>query len=390
MEQIDSIKQLCVTARRRAAIAGCLPLRVRDDVIRLISERLVSGCPAVLEANRRDVELAQGQLPSDFIDRLRLDENRISALRDRLLLLASQPDPLWHGRITRSGDEQVTQLTSPVGTVAFIYNGCPELTALGIAACVKSGNSALLMPGVWGSSTDAALIECIRASLSGSGYPPEAIVVADGSQPSLVLGAVRGECGTDMVFHRGPRRELIRLKNEARVPVVAPGQGISHIYIDGTCDVASAVALTMKSVYPRDIEAGASVVLLVNSRVAANYLSSLERGIQPYRPEYRACPIAREHLTEAVPAVRDDWSADGLSDGNIIAVRVVATAEEAIEHINTYGTAPEQAIISDSLNVIRRFCREVAAREVCVNIALPHFSGVRPDWFVRTRTVAIG
>ena len=131
-------------------------------------------------------------------------------------------------------------------------------------------------------------------------------------------------------------------------------------------------------------------MLLVHNRVSAAYLAALEQSALPYRPEYRACPVAREHLTDAVPAVRDDWSSDGLWEGNIIAIHAVATADEAIEHINAYGTASAQAIISGRLGVIRRFCREVSATELRVNTPLPRRDTPRAEWFVRERKVYIG
>ncbi len=392
MDNNEIIKQQCLAAKRRAMAAGCMPSRVRDDVIRRVGERLASDCAALLEANSRDIERAQGQLPQALLERLRLDEGRISGLRERLMSLAASPDPLWRGQCQRVGvgSDDVVSLAAPVGAVGFVCRACPELVVTAVALCIKTGNAAVILSDISGGETDAALCDCIRSALGGSAYPPEAFVFVEGAQSGTIEDAARGELGIDLLVHRGRRDEFRRLRGGARLPIISPGQGISHIYVDGDCDIDAAVAMTVRSIYPRDPEAGASVVLLVHNRVAAAYLTALEQSALPYRPEYRACPVAREHLTDAVPAVRDDWSSDGLWEGNIIAIRAVATADEAIEHINTYGTASAQAIISGRLGVIRRFCREVAAAELCVNTPLPRRDVPRAEWFVRKRKVYVG
>lgn len=390
MDNNETIRQQCLTAKRRAMAAGCMPSRVRDDVIRRVGERLASDCAALLEANSRDVERAQGQLPQGLLERLWLDEGRISGLRERLMSLAASPDPLWRGQCQRVGGDDVVSLAAPVGAVGFVCRACPELLVTAVALCIKTGNAAVILSDISGGETDAALCDCIRSALSGSAYPPEAFVFVGGAQSGIIGDAARGELGIDLLVHRGRRDEFRRLRDGARLPIISPGQGISHIYVDGDCDIDAAVAMTVRSIYPRDPEAGASVVLLVHNRVSAAYLAALEQSALPYRPEYRACPVAREHLTDAVPAVRDDWSSDGLWEGNIIAIHAVATADEAIEHINAYGTASAQAIISGRLGVIRRFCREVSATELRVNTPLPRRDTPRAEWFVRERKVYVG
>lgn len=391
MDINETIKQQCLTAKRRAMVAGCMPSRVRDDVIRRVGEWLTSDCATLLEANSRDVERAQGQLSQGLVERLRLDEGRISGMREQLMSLAASPDPLWRGMCQRSsvGDDNVVSLVAPVGAVGVVCRSSPERVVMTVALCIKTGNAAVLLSDISGGETDAALFDCMRSALSGSAYPPEALVFVGGVQSRSLEDAAHGEMGIDLLFHRGRRDEFRRLRDGARLPIISPGQGISHIYIDGDCDVDAAVAMTVRSIYPRDPEAGASVVLLVHNRVAAAYLATLEQSALPYRPEYRACPVAREHLTDAVPAVRDDWSSDALWEGNIIAIRAVATADEAIEHINTYGTASAQAIVSGRLGVIRRFCREVSAAELLVNKPLQRRDAPRAEWFVRERRIYV-
>lgn len=387
MDTNESIKQQCIRAKRRAMAAGCMPVRVRDEAIRRMGDRLVSESAAILEINSRDVERARGQLPESAIERLRLDEGRISALRERLEQLAARPDPLWQGSSISLAGDSMTEISAPYGAVAFSCRGDPERTVMAAALCAKTGNAAVILSDAYGSATDRAITDCLGAALGGGECGPYCL---ENVQSATLSDAVRGECGIDMLVWCGRHEELQRLKAGALIPIMSGSAGTSHIYIDGDCDIGAAVSLTLKSVYPRDTQTGTSVVLLVHNRIAAGYLAALEQAAQPYRPEYRACPVSREYLSEAVPAVRDDWMSETLCEENIIAIRAVATLDEAIEHTNTYGTAPVQAIVSGRLGTIRRFCREVDAPQVRVNSPLPRRASLGEDMLVRRKRVYIG
>ena len=351
MERYQEIKERCEAARGAARAAAAASGEARDGI---------------LEANRRDVDLAQGQLSEAAIARLTLDEGKLAQLCDRLLSVAAAPDPL--GTVSselRPTGFEVAVKRAPLGAVAFAYDCRPQLTALAVAVCVKTANAALLSSCYATANTDGAILRSVRDALREGPYSPDGIAYID----PLHLGSAemlsRMKGTVDLMVVCGG----LALGEEGGVPLVRTGGRVCHVYIDKQCDLPASVRRTVKSLYPGGEQEG-RVVVLVHKDAAEDFLPALRMAVNQYHPELRGCPVTREYLEDAIPAVRGDWSGADAGETNILAVRVVESMEMAVSHVNTYGTAHSDAIMTSHIQRAKCFERQVDSRVVWVNAPL--------------------
>lgn len=366
MERYQEIKERCEAARGAAGAAAAASGEARAHAITGIVRRLVSDRDGILEANRRDVDLAQGQLPEAAIARLTLDEGKLAQLCDRLLSVAAAPDPL--GTVSselRPTGFEVAVKRAPLGAVAFAYDCRPQLTALAVAVCVKTANAALLSSCYATANTDGAILRSVRDALREGPYSPDGIAYID----PLHLGSAemlsRMKGTVDLMVVCGG----LALGEEGGVPLVRTGGRVCHVYIDKQCDLPASVRRTVKSLYPGGEQEG-RVVVLVHKDAAEDFLPALRMAVNQYHPELRGCPVTREYLEDAIPAVRGDWSGADAGETNILAVRVVESMEMAVSHVNTYGTAHSDAIMTSHIQRAKCFERQVDSRVVWVNAPL--------------------
>lgn len=366
MERYQEIKERCEAARGAARAAAAASGEARAHAITGIVRRLVSDRDGILEANRRDVDMAQGQLSEAAIARLTLDEGKLAQLCDRLLSVAAAPDPL--GTVSselRPTGFEVAVKRAPLGAVAFAYDCRPQLTALAVAVCVKTANAALLSSCYATANTDGAILRSVRDALREGPYSPDGIAYID----PLHLGSAemlsRMKGTVDLMVVCGG----LALGEEGGVPLVRTGGRVCHVYIDKQCDLPASVRRTVKSLYPGGEQEG-RVVVLVHKDAAEDFLPALRMAVNQYHPELRGCPVTREYLEDAIPAVRGDWSGADAGETNILAVRVVESMEMAVSHVNTYGTAHSDAIMTSHIQRAKCFERQVDSRVVWVNAPL--------------------
>ncbi|MGI6167440.1 MAG: glutamate-5-semialdehyde dehydrogenase [Eubacteriales bacterium] len=365
MEQQDKLREICMAARTAARDAAVS--EQRSTALEKAADRIMAECDTIFEANIADIEAARDAgLPEGILDRMRVDRGNISVLCSALREVARLPDPLGTGtvRTGRRGYE-IKRVKVPLGVVAFVYDCRPELTVRASALAIKSGNAAILCTKRY-PATDIALIDALRRAAEEAGLDPALITrldpEADGTPEALA--GTRGL--VDLVIAYGSREDVRRISEGAVVPVIEACPGNGHIYIDWPCDISQAVkaALSSKGGLARECDTPATT-LLVHSQAAPEFLPAFGRAAQPYHLEYRGCPRTREYLPVAIPAVREDWAAECF--GRILAIKVVDSIDEAIEHINTFGTGHSEAIITLSEPNARRFGREVDAAAVYVN-----------------------
>ena len=366
MERYQEIKASCEAARGAARAAAAASGEARAEAITGIVRRLVADRDKILEANRHDVELSQGQLSDAALARLTLDEGKLAQLCDRLLSVAAAPDPLGTvGSQLRPTGFEVSVKRVPLGAVAFAYDCRPQVTALAAAVCVKTANAALLSSCYATANTDGAILRSVREALRESVYSPEGIAYID----PLHLGAAemlsRMKGTVDMMVVAGG----LAVAEDGGVPLTHMGGRICHVYIDKECDLPASVRRTVKSLYPGGGEGEGSVVVLVHKDAAADFLPALRMAVNAYHPELRGCPVTREYLEDAIPAVRGDWSVVP-EEANVLAMRVVESMEMAVNHINTYGTAHSDAIMTSHIQRAKCFERDVDSGVVWVNAPL--------------------
>lgn len=367
------LRSLCTRARSAARALAPLGRAQKDRALHAVAERLRAAAAegprsAVLVANAEDVAAARASgLSEAMIDRLLLDEARLRAIAGAVLEVAAAGDPVGEvlGMQRRPNGLLVGQVRVPLGVVAMIYESRPNVTVDAAALCLKSGNAVVLRGGKEAARSNAALGALVRDAVASAGLPPDAVQVL----PSLNRDETKILVGLsgliDLAIPRGGEGLIRFVAEHARVPVIQHYKGVCHLYVDEAADMEMAVRLVENGKLQRPGVCNALECLLVHESVAAPLLAGVAR-----LGETRGLEIRGDEATCAlVPAARratdEDWGAEFLAP--ILAVRVVRSLDEALDHIARYGSNHTEAICTPRYDHAQRFLREVDASCVLVN-----------------------
>jgi glutamate-5-semialdehyde dehydrogenase len=325
------------------------------------------------EINARDVERARanGQ-DAAFIDRLTLTDRAIDSMAAGLEQIAALPDPI--GEISnmkfRPTGIQVGQMRVPLGVIGIIYESRPNVTVDAAALCIKSGNATILRGGSEAIESNGALAALIEEGLADAGLPANAVQVVATTDRAAVGKLITMTEYVDVIVPRGGKSLIARLIEEARVPMIKHLDGICHVYIDVDADIEKAVRVCDNAKTQRYAPCNTMETLLVSRDVAARALPPLAKIYQDKGVELRVCPATRATLEAAgfgnlKDAVEADWHTEYLAP--ILSIRTVDGLDAAIEHINTYGSAHTDSIITENYSTGTRFLREVDSASVMIN-----------------------
>jgi glutamate-5-semialdehyde dehydrogenase len=362
---------------RRARAASRLTARAttaaKNEALRAIAAAVVRDTALLKAANARDVAhaLEQGR-DAAFVDRLTLSDKALASMVEGLHQVAALPDPV--GEIdrmkTRPSGIQVGQMRVPLGVIGIIYESRPNVTIDAAALCLKSGNAAILRGGSEALHSNAALARLIAEGLTAAGLPADAVQVVETPDRAAVGRLVTLTEYVDVIVPRGGRGLIERLMNEARVPLIKHLDGICHVYVDDAADLDKAVAVCDNAKTHRYGTCNTMETLLVARGIAPRVLALLGPVYRGKQVELRVCAESRAILQAAgvgplVDAVEADWSTEYLAP--VLAIKVVDGLEAAIEHINAYGSAHTDAIVTEHHDSAMRFLREVDSASVMVN-----------------------
>ncbi len=253
----------------------------------------------------------------------------------------------------------------PLGVVGIIYESRPNVTADAASLCLKSGNAAILRGGSESLESNRVIAACMHRGLRAAGLPERALqVVATADRAAVGLLITMPEY-VDVIVPRGGKGLIERISAEARVPVIKHLDGICHVYIDDAADLDKAFAVALNAKTQRYGTCNTMETLLVAAPVAAAILPRLATAYTEHGVELRGCARTRELLPQALPATEEDWGTEYLAP--ILAIRVVAGLDEAMEHIARYGSQHTDAIVTEDYSRARRFLREVDSSSVMVN-----------------------
>lgn len=354
-------------ARERALV--CAARRIREDA------------DVIIAANARDlVRAREAGMSLPLQDRLMLDAGRISSIADSLDDIARQPDPL--GRIvsgsTLENGLRVEQVSVPLGVVAMIYEARPNVTADAFGLCLRSGNACVLKGGSAARESCLALVDSCRAALVEAGLPADALQYVDDDAQHTQTAELLGATGlVDVLIPRGGAALIRACVEGAKVPVIETGTGNCHVYVHESADFSKARAILMNAKTQRIGVCNAAESLLVDRAIAREFLPDALRDllgadvVAHVDAETRSLIESLEDadrdalLQGLVDATEEDWGREYLALE--ISVRVVSGVEEAIEHINRYGTGHSEAIVSDSYEACERFLSGVDAAVVYAN-----------------------
>ncbi|EON17670.1 gamma-glutamyl phosphate reductase [Cupriavidus necator] len=323
--------------------------------------------------NARDVERARvnGQ-DAAFIDRLTLSDKAIATMAAGLEQIAALADPI--GEISnmkfRPTGIQVGQMRVPLGVIGIIYESRPNVTIDAAALCLKSGNATILRGGSEAIESNTALAALVAEGLSAAGLPSEAVQVIETTDRAAVGRLITMTEYVDVIVPRGGKSLIARLMEEARVPMIKHLDGICHVYIDADADLDKAVRVCDNAKTQRYAPCNTMETLLVSQDIAAAALPPLCRIYQEKGVELRVCPATRATLEAAgftglVDAAEEDWRLEYLAP--ILAIKTVAGLDDAIAHINEYGSHHTDSIITENYSAGMRFIREVDSASVMIN-----------------------
>jgi glutamate-5-semialdehyde dehydrogenase len=334
-----------------------------------MADALSAQRPALQRANASDVDAARArQLEPALLDRLTLSERSIDVMIEGLRQIAAMPDPIGGLSATsvRPNGMQVAQMRVPLGVIGIIYESRPNVTIDAAALCLKSGNACILRGGSEALQSNLALAKIVEQGLVAAGLPKHAVQVIETSDRAVVGELITMTEHIDVIIPRGGKSLIKRLAAEARVPMIKHLDGNCHVYIDAQADLKQAGDIAFNAKTYRYGVCGAMETLLVHKDVAAACLPALAQRLLAHGVELRGCAQTQRLVSQASLATEEDWATEYL--GPILAIRIVASIQEAIAHIERWGSGHTDSIVTQQIAAAQQFQREVDSSSVYVNL----------------------
>ena len=342
------------------------------------AERLEAAAEPIAAANRGDLRrAAEGGLAGASLRRLELAGERWSAMLAGLGEIAALPDPV--GEITRIWQRpnglQVGRMRIPLGVIGIIYESRPNVTVDAAALCVKAGNAVILRGGSEALDTNLALAAELRGAARDVGLPEDALCAVATADRRAVHALLRQDRHVDLIIPRGGPGLIRAVVEQSRIPVISHEAGVCHIFLDASADEAMATAIVLDSKLRQMAVCNGLETLLVHRGAAPRLLKGVLNALGERGVEIRACAATRALAPEALPATESDWSEEYL--GPVLAVRVVADLDGAVEHIRRYGSNHTEVIVTEDYASARAFVRRIQSSTVGVNCSTAFADGQR-------------
>jgi len=370
---MNSLEQSILAIGQQARAAGRLMMKASDqqkaDALLAMADALDTSRPELIQANAKDLHRARERnLDAPLLDRLTLSEKTLIGMAQSLRQIAAMPDPVGSLGPTqvRPNGMRIAQMRVPLGVVGIIYESRPNVTIDAAALCVKSGNATILRGGSEAINSNMALAEIISAGLRNAGLPGQAVQLIPTTDRDAVGYLVTMTEYVDVIVPRGGKSLITRLSEQARVPMIKHLDGNCHVYIDSAADLDKAHDIALNAKTYRYGICGAMETLLVHRTVASTILPKLADSFTMKGVELRGCPETLVILADATPASDSDWAEEYLAP--ILAIRIVDSIDQAIEHIARWGSGHTDSIVTQDVDAASRFEREVDSSSVYVNL----------------------
>ena len=340
----------------------------RNGGLEAIAANLLGDSAAILAANAQDVAAEEERgTAAALIDRLRLTPERLEAMARAVRQIAAMPDPINRvlgGKRLANGLE-LTQVTVPFGVIGMIYESRPNVTVDAASLVIKAGSAVVLRGSSNALNSNRQLVASMRRALEQAGLPADAVQLIDSPDRELVTELLTARGKVDLVVPRGGNSLISHVVENAKVPVIETGVGNCHIFVDASADLQAAQDIVQNAKVQRPGVCNAVETLLVHEGVAAQLLPALGSRLQADGVELRADERAARHLKDAAPASAEDWDTEFLD--LVLAVKVVDSLDEAIDHIARHGSGHSDAILTQDIQGARRFQQQVDSAAVYVN-----------------------
>jgi glutamate-5-semialdehyde dehydrogenase len=364
----QSVGEVCAAAQRASRALATLPSSVKDRALEEIACALEARAEEILEANSRDVEAARGEYPAAFVDKLTLNRSRLEGMVAGVRAIVALPDPVGEvidGRRLPNGLD-LRRVRVPLGVVAVVYEARPNVTIDAAALCLKSGNAVVLRGSSAAARSNSVLADVTSSAATAGGLPEDCVSLLRGGRGEIAELATQSGV-VDLIVPRGGEGLKESLKGVATVPVIYAASGNCHVYVEATADLEMAEAIVLNAKLQRPGVCNAAETLLVHEQVAGTFLprvlGALSHAGVTLHGDERARAAAPD--VSLLPASEEDWRTEYLALE--LAVRVVASSTEAIEHVNAYGSGHSEAIVTRDAEAARAFQLGVDAACVYVN-----------------------
>lgn len=356
-------------ARQAAKLLRNAPDRAKAKALRAMARRLTEQKAELQAENAKDLDAARkNNLEPALLERLTLSDRSIETMAAGLLQIADMPDPIGSisSSIVRPNGMRVAQMRVPIGVIGIIYESRPNVTIDAAALCLKSGNATILRGGSEAFHSNLALGAIIQAGLADAGLPAHAVQVIGTTDRAAVGELITMTDYVDVIVPRGGKGLIARLSADAKVPLIKHLDGNCHIYVDKDAnpDMAHDIAVNAKT-YRYGI-CGTMETLLVHADIAPALLPRLAETLTEKGVELRGCEHTRALVSGALAATEEDWETEYLAP--VLAIRIVDSMDDAMDHIERYSSGHTEAIITDNLQAAQRFQLEVDSSSVYVNL----------------------
>ncbi len=363
----EDIELLCESAKAASLKLALKSTDEKNSALLKIAEVLKREEESILKANALDIASAEENgVPKAMLDRLAVNSERLDGICASLVTLTELDDPVGKSESwSRPSGLLITRTRVPLGVVAMIYEARPNVTVDSAALCLKTGNAVVLRGGKEAINTNKALVCAIKTALDEADIDPHSVelITSTDRESANILMTMREYI--DVLIPRGGKGLIKNVVENAKVPVIETGAGNCHLYVDEEADMDMAVRIAINAKCSRPSVCNAIETLLVHASIAPKLLPRLGEALKAYGVELRGCPKTCVLVPYATPAAEDDYITE--YDDYIIAIRVVNTLSEAIDHINKYSTKHSEAIVTENRENGERFLREVNSAAVYVN-----------------------
>jgi glutamate-5-semialdehyde dehydrogenase len=364
-------------ARAASRALGRLSADDRTRGLKAIAAAIRAAAPAILDANRQDMEAARKKgLDAAMLDRLALDEKRVDGIVSGVEAIAALPDPIGRelARWQQPNGLDFARVAVPLGVIGIIYESRPNVTADAGTLCLRSGNAAILRCGSESTRSSHALVDAMRAALKAEGLPEDAIQLVGTTDREAVGQMLSGLDGqVDVIVPRGGRSLVERVQKDARVPVIGHLEGLCHTYVDAAADPQKAIDIVVNAKLRRTGVCGSLETLLVDAAVADTLLPRIAAALTAAGCELRGDARARAIVPAMKTATEEDWATEYLAP--ILAVAVVDGLDGALAHIERWSSGHTDAIITEDQAVADRFLASVDSAIVLHNASTQFADG---------------
>jgi len=364
----NDIIKMAKAAKKASFALSQLSSQDKNFAIRKMAENIERDTNFIIKANAKDIKEAKGdKRKSSFIDRLELNSKRIKSMVASLYEIIKLDDVVGEIREIkrRPNGLLIGKMRVPIGVVGIIYESRPNVTSDCVGLCIKSANSVILKGGSEALNSNSAIFKSLKDAISDTPVPKESIALITSKERKAITELLRLNDYVDLIIPRGGEGLIKEVAEESRIPVIKHYKGVCHVYIDSDADLNMAHKITINAKVQRPGVCNAMETLLVHKDVAARFLPVIADDLKNKGVEIRGCNKTKKIVKWVKKATREDWFTEYLD--LILSVKVVDSLDEAISHINTYGTHHSDAIVTDNYNNAMKFLNGVDSACVYLN-----------------------